>query len=168
MNELEEKLIWARHNQPDLYELIVEIKRLIRSNSINSIYTNLSNETFLAFFVQEPSINKILFNTLQLKHFKEWEGFKKIKILNKLPENIKISHYDLLQIDCNHFVDDWKLFFCNNIYPDCNFVILNNTNQVDKKKRNEIIKSVYFQNFYIHKKFDRYNGCIILTNEKIG
>jgi len=164
MNELKEKIVWARNNQKDLYELVDVSTKIIQQNDISKVFTNFANETYLASFIQEPKIKSVVFNSLDRKHYKEWEGFKKCKFLNKLHFKVVVGEYDLMQFDCSHFIEDWKHFAGYMISNSTKFIYLNNTESVSKEERNEIVKSFYLQDFFIHQSFDGYYGKIILAN----
>ena len=125
IDELEKKIHWARDNQKDLYKLVKVSEKLINQNSIRTIFTNLSNETYLASFISNPNVKKVTFNSLDKKHFKEWDGFDKCTFVNRLHFKITIKPYDLVQFDCTHFIEDWSQFASIMTFNSTKIVILN-------------------------------------------
>tara|TARA_B100001778_G_C18360186_1_gene526031 strand:- start:20 stop:541 length:522 start_codon:yes stop_codon:yes gene_type:complete len=167
LDELENKIHWARDKQKDLYKLVKVSEKLINQNKIRTIFTNLSNETYLASFISNSNVNKVTFNSLDNKHFKEWEGFSKCTFINKLHFKISIKPYDLVQFDCNHFIEDWGLFASNMTFDSTKIVILNGIDNVEKDIQKDIIRSFFEQDFFIHKRIKGYYGCLIMVSEKI-
>ena len=165
--ELEQKILWARDNQKDLYKLVKEIEKLINQNNIRTVFTNLSNETFLSSFVSNTNIERITLNSLDIKHFKEWGRYDKCKFVNRLPFKISIKPYDLVQFNCSHFIEDWKLFASNMTFNSTKFVLLNGIDNIEKDIQKEIIRSFFEQDYFIHKRLKGYYGCLVMVNQQI-
>ncbi len=160
MNEVDNILSKISHNQVDLYNQILFLKRLIEQHRVNSVFINYSNEGFLCNYVKSK-ISKITFNSINDKHYKEYGSFSKVKYVNKKLEKIMIQNYDMYHWDSSQNFDDWCEFVRRMLRIPPKFIILSNT-KINVKQTACIIDCIFKKKYEIIKMFDDYFGCVVL------
>ena len=160
MEAIEQILQFTKKNKSDLWGQCLEIQRLINSHRINKVFTNNSDEGFVANYIKFIK-EKICLNSIDEKHFKEFEGYENCTFTNVTLEDIKIRDYDLLHLDLAHDFNSWEFFISRMLRNNPKFLILSNT-KIKPQKSKEVLQNIFKKHYHIDTTFDDYKGTIIL------
>ena len=160
MEEIERILEYTRKNKSDLWGQCIEIQRLINSHRITTVFTNNSDEGFMANYIKNIK-EKICLNSQDDKHFKDFEVYDNCTYTNMSLEDIKIRYYELLHLDTTHEFDSWDLFIARMLRNNPKFIVLANT-KIEPQQTKEILQSILKKHYHIDTTFDDYRGTIIL------
>lgn len=159
MPSVEDILKNIRTNQGDLYGQILFLERIIKQYGVKTIFTNYENEGFLCNYIKSNA-SKISLNSLNEKHFGEYDEFDNVKFINKTLEKINIQKYDLIHLNCNHNFNDWCAYIKRILRDNPKFIVLSNTKLQDKQTKC-IINCIYKKKYEIIKIFKDYYGCVV-------
>ena len=159
MPSVKDILKYIRINQGDLYSQLLYVERIIKQNSIFKVFTNFENKGFLCNYINS-NCKKISFNSLDKKHFGEYDNFENVKFINKPLENVNIQEYDLIHLNCNHNFDDWCSYIKRILRNNPKFIILSNT-KLKETQTKCIINCIYKKKYEIIKIFKGYYGCVV-------
>ena len=124
------------------------------------MFINISDEGFVANYIKYTK-EKVCLNSIDDKHFKEFEGYDNCTYTNTDLEDVKIREYDLLHLDTTQEFDSWELFIARMLRNNPKFLILSNT-KIKPQQTNEVLQNIFKKHYHIHTTFDDYKGTIIL------
>jgi hypothetical protein len=160
MEAIEQILQFTKKNKADLWGQCLEIQRLINSHRIIKVFINISDEGFVANYIKYTK-EKVCLNSIDDKHFKEFEGYDNCTYTNTDLEDVKIREYDLLHLDTTQEFDSWELFISRMLRNNPKFLILSNT-KIKPQQTNEVLQNIFKKHYHIDTTFDDYKGTIIL------
>ena len=160
MGAIEQILQFTRKNKSDLWGQCIELQRLITSHRIKNVFTNVSDEGFIANYIKFVK-DKVCLNSINDKHFKEFEGYDNCTYINKSLEGVKIRQYDLLHLDATQDFNSWELFISRMLRNNPKFIVLSNT-KTKPQQTSEVLQNIFKKHYHIDTTFDDYYGTIIL------
>ena len=160
MEAIEQILQFTRKNKADLWSQCLEIQRLINSHRISKVFINISDEGFVANYIKHIK-EKVCLNSIDDKHFKDFEGYDNCTYTNVNLEDVKIREYNLLHLDMTQEFDSWELFIARMLRNNPKFLILSNT-KIKPQQTNEVLQNIFKKHYHIDTTFDDYKGTIIL------
>jgi hypothetical protein len=161
MEEIDIILGYTKRFKADLWGQCVELQRLINGHRITKVFTNVSDEGFVANYIKYVK-GKVCLNSIDDKHFKDFGGYDNCTYTNSILEKVNIRKgYDLIHLDTAQEFNFWDLFISRIIRNNPKFIVLSNTKKLPQQT-NEVMKNIFKKHYHIDTTFDDYKGTIIL------
>jgi len=160
MEGIEQILQFTKKNKADLWGQCLDLQRLINSHRIKRVFLNVSDEGYLANYIKFVE-EKVCLNSIDDKHFKEFEGYDNCTYTNVDLEDVKIREYELIHLDSSKDFDNLDLFIARMLRKNPKFIVLSNT-KIEPNRTSLVMQNIFKKHYHIDTTYEDYKGTIIL------